>query len=126
MSSRHELLYAASHERARIEGDEAVVGITFFAQDQLGDLTYVDLPKTGQTLAAGQQMGAVESVKAASDIYSPVSGTVIAINETLNAAPEIINKSPYDEGWIVRIKLSAQPDGLLSAAEYEKRIAAGQ
>ena len=123
MSVRPDLLYAATHEWARVEGPEAVVGITFFAQEQLGDLTFVDLPRVGQTLAAGQEMGSVESVKAASEIYSPVSGTVVAVNEALADAPEKINTSPYDEGWMVRITLSEQPAGLLSAAEYEQRIA---
>lgn len=125
MSVKPELLYATTHEWVRIEGSEAVVGISFFAQEQLGDLTFVDLPKVGQALAAGQEMGSVESVKAAGEIYSPVTGTVVAVNEALMDAPEKINESPYDEGWMARIKLSAQPTGLLSAAEYEKQLAAG-
>ncbi len=125
MSVKPELLYAATHEWVRIEGREAVVGITAFAQEQLGDLTFADLPKVGQTLAVGQEMGSVESVKAASEIYSPVSGTVIAVNESLTDAPEKINTSPYDEGWMIRVALSAQPEGLLSADAYEKHIAAG-
>lgn len=125
MSVKPDLLYAATHEWARIEGPEAVVGITFFAQEQLGDLTFVDLPKVGQALVAGQEMGSVESVKAASEIYCPVSGTVIAVNDTLENAPEKINESPYDEGWMIRVRLSAEPAALLSAADYEKQIAAG-
>ncbi len=123
MSVKPDLLYASSHEWARIEGGEAVVGITFFAQEQLGDLTFVDLPNVGKVFVAGQEMGAVESVKAASEIYCPVAGEVIAINEALNDAPEKINESPYDAGWLIRVKLAAEPTGLLDAAAYEKLIA---
>ena len=113
-------LYAESHERVRVEGDEAVLGITDHAQHSLGDITYVELPAVGDTLASGQEMGVVESVKAASDLYSPVQGEVVAVNEALNDTPELVNQSPYEQGWMVRVKLSAQPDGLLSAADYEK------
>jgi len=123
MSIRPDLLYAPSHEWVRIEGSEAVIGITFFAQEQLGDLTFVDLPAIGAVLVPGKEMGSVESVKAASDIYSPVAGEVIAVNEALESAPEKVNESPYDEGWLIRVKLSAQPSGLLDAKGYEKTIA---
>jgi len=125
MSIRPELLYAPTHEWARIEGAEAVVGITFFAQEQLGDLTFVDLPAVGAVLVPGKAMGSVESVKAASDIHSPVAGEVIALNTVLENAPEKVNTSPYDEGWMVRVKLSAQPSGLLDAKAYEKAAAEG-
>ncbi len=123
MSVPPELLYAASHEWARIEGGEAVVGITHFAQEQLGDLTFVDLPAVGATLAAGQEMGSVESVKAASELYSPVSGEVIAVNEGLADFPEKVNASPYGDGWMIRVRVEGAPTGLLSAAEYEARVA---
>ena len=123
MSIRPELLYAPTHEWARIDGAEAVVGITFFAQEQLGDLTFVDLPAMGAKLAPGKTMGSVESVKAASVLNSPVAGEVIAVNEDLENAPEKVNDSPYDEGWMIRVKLSAQPSGLLDAKAYEKLIA---
>ncbi len=113
-------LYHDSHEWAKIEGDEALVGITFFAQDQLGDITYVDLPAVGDTLEAGDEYGSIESVKAASDLFSPVSGEVIAVNEDLDADPEIVNGDPYEKGWMIRVKLSGQPTGLLSAADYDK------
>lgn len=113
-------LYHDSHEWAKIEGDEALVGITFFAQDQLGDITYVDLPAVGDTLEAGDEYGSIESVKAASDLFSPVSGEVIAVNEDLDADPEIVNGDPYEKGWMIRVKLSGQPSGLLSAADYDK------
>ena len=120
MNNPTNLLYAASHEWVRVEGDEAVLGITDHAQHSLGDITYVELPAVGDTLASGQEMGVVESVKAASDLYSPVQGEVVAVNEALNDTPELVNQSPYEQGWMVRVKLSAQPDGLLSAADYEK------
>lgn len=123
MSVMPDLLYAESHEWVRIEGEEAVVGITWFAQDQLGDLTFVDLPSVGATLAQGKEMGSVESVKAASEIYSPVDGAVVAVNEELRSAPEKVNQSPYGEGWLVRVRLAGAPSGLLSAADYEKQIA---
>lgn len=113
-------LYHDSHEWAKIEGEEALVGITFFAQDQLGDITYVDLPAVGDTLEAGDEYGSIESVKAASDLFSPVSGEVIAVNEDLDADPEIVNGDPYEKGWMIRVKLSGQPSGLLSAADYDK------
>ncbi|MDL2317112.1 glycine cleavage system protein GcvH [Desulfovibrio sp. OttesenSCG-928-A18] len=123
MSVKADLQYVPSHEWVRIEGGEAVIGITHFAQEQLGDLTFVELPAVGAHLEADQEMGSVESVKAASDIYCPVAGEVIAVNEALENAPEKVNESPYEEGWMVRVRLSAQPTGLLDAAAYEKLIA---
>jgi glycine cleavage system H protein len=118
-----DLLYAKTHEWARQEDGEAVVGITHFAQEQLGDLTYVELPEVGQELTAGAEMGSVESVKAASELYSPVTGTVTAVNEELVNNPGLINEDPYGEGWIARVKLSAEPAGLLDAGQYERLIA---
>lgn len=123
MSIKPDLLYAPSHEWVRIEGDEAVIGITSFAQDQLGDLTFVELPAVGDTLSAGKEMGSVESVKAASDIYSPVDGEVIAVNEELDSAPEKVNEAPYDGGWMVRVRLSSKPSGLLDAKAYGEVVA---
>lgn len=123
MSIRKDLLYASTHEWVRIEGSEAVIGITYYAQEQLGDLTFVDLPEIGAALAPCKEMGSVESVKAASDIYSPVAGEVIAVNEALADNPEKVNESPYDEGWMVRVRLSAAPEGLLDAAGYEAQVA---
>ncbi|HJB66603.1 MAG TPA: glycine cleavage system protein GcvH [Candidatus Mailhella merdavium] len=119
MNNPTDILYAKTHEWVRVEGEEAVIGITDHAQHALGDITYVELPAVGDTLAAGQEMGAVESVKAASDLYSPVSGEVVAVNEVLNDSPEVVNQSPYEQGWMVRVRLSSAPSGLLSAAEYE-------
>jgi len=108
-----DLLYSSSHEWVRIQGDEAVIGITAFAQEQLGDITFVETPALGTRLAAGQEAGTVESVKAASEIYSPVAGEVIAANTKLESTPELINQDPYGEGWIFRIRITAAPQGLL-------------
>ncbi|MDR2574678.1 MAG: glycine cleavage system protein GcvH [Desulfovibrio sp.] len=118
-----DILYSKTHEWTRLEGEEAVVGITFFAQESLGDVTYVELPQEGDSLAAGREFGSVESVKAASELVSPVSGTVIAVNASLENAPETLNTSPYGDGWIARVKLSAAPVGLMDAAAYEAHCA---
>ncbi|MDM8546139.1 glycine cleavage system protein GcvH [Candidatus Venteria ishoeyi] len=115
------LKYMKSHEWLRDEGDGTVtIGITEHAQELLGDLVYVDLPDNGDELEAGGECAVLESVKAASDVYSPVNGTITAVNETLVDAPETINESPYEAGWICRIQLSntGQLDGLLDAAGY--------
>lgn len=113
-----ELKYSKSHEWVRIEGDEATIGISHFAQEQLGDLTFVELPAAGDSINAGEEMGSVESVKAASELYAPVSGEVIAVNEALEDAPEAVNEAPYTDGWMLKVKLSSAPEGLLSAEEY--------
>ncbi|EPR34992.1 Glycine cleavage system H protein [Alkalidesulfovibrio alkalitolerans DSM 16529] len=117
-----DLLYARTHEWARIEDGEAVLGITHFAQEQLGDLTYVELPEVGQALTQGEEMGSVESVKAASELYAPVTGEVIAVNEELADNPGLVNEDPYGEGWMLRVRLSADPEDLLEAADYERLI----
>ncbi|WP_105102206.1 glycine cleavage system protein GcvH [Microbulbifer pacificus] len=119
---RSELKYASSHEWARLEEDGTVtVGISDHAQDALGDVVYVETPEVGQTLSAGEEAGVVESVKAASDIYSPISGEVVAVNEELADAPETVNSSPYDDGWFFRIKPSdeSELDKLLDADAYK-------
>ncbi|EHJ46170.1 glycine cleavage system H protein [Solidesulfovibrio carbinoliphilus subsp. oakridgensis] len=115
-----DLLYTKTHEWVRVEDAIAVIGITDFAQEQLGDITYVELPAVGTVLEAGQEMGSVESVKAASELYCPVSGEVVAINEELEATPEKVNTDPFGEGWMLRVRLSAEPAGLLSPEEYEE------
>ena len=120
-----DLLYAKSHEWLQPAGDgTATVGITDYAQNSLGDITYVQLPKVGAVLAAGQVYGVVESVKAASDLYSPVAGTVIAINPALDAAPETVNSDAYQGGWMLKLKLANPADTatLLDAAAYTKLI----
>lgn len=117
-----ELKYVDSHEWIRDEGGGVVsVGITDYAQEALGDVVYVELPEVGDTLNAGEQAGVVESVKAASDIYAPVSGKVVAINEDLEDAPQTVNGSPYGDGWFFKIKLSdpTELDELLDAEDYQ-------
>ncbi|HLI68409.1 MAG TPA: glycine cleavage system protein GcvH [Ktedonobacteraceae bacterium] len=116
-----DLKYTKTDEWVRVEGDEATIGITDYAQDQLGDIVYVELPWDPQPLAAQQKFGDIESVKATSELISPVSGEVIRANETLKDKPELINDSPYSDGWMLVVKLSnpAELDGLMSAADYE-------
>ena len=115
--------YTREHEWIQIDGDVGTVGITDYAQNSLGDIVFVEAPKVGVTLEAGKVFGSVESVKAVSDLYSPVSGTVIAVNEELNSAPEKINTGAHD-AWIVKIQLAkpAEADSLLNAEAYEKFI----
>lgn len=118
--------YTKEHEWVRAEGDVGVVGITDHAQHELGDIVYVDLPKTGTHVDQGKSLGSVESVKAVSDIYSPVSGEVTEINEALAQSPEKLNQDPHGEAWLVKIRMSA-PDELkllLSAADYEAYVGA--
>ena len=121
-----ELKYAASHEWARLEEDGSVtVGITDHAQDALGDVVFVELPDVGDSLAAGDEAGVVESVKAASDIYAPVAGEVIAVNEKLEDEPETVNADPYNDGWFYKLKPSdvAELESLLSAEQYSQQCA---
>ena len=115
-----ELQYLKSHEWVRIEGDIATVGITDFAQDQLGDVVFVELPAIGKVLKQGDNAAVVESVKTASDIYSPVSGEVIEVNSSLTDEPENINAEPYGNGFLFKVKISVQPTGLLTAAAYQE------
>jgi glycine cleavage system H protein len=118
-----DLRYAKSHEWVKLESDGTVViGITDFAQDSLGDITYVQGPKIGAVLKAGDTFGVVESVKAASDLYAPIGGTVVAINSALESAPETVNRSPYQEGWMLKLKPvdAASINALLDAAAYGK------
>ena len=98
-----DILYSTSHEWARIEGDEAVIGITSFAQESLGDITYVELPEVGRVIEASEEAAVVESVKAASDIYAPVSGKISEINDALESRPELVNKDPFGEGWFFKL-----------------------
>jgi len=118
--------YTKEHEWVRAEGDIGTIGITDHAQNELGDIVYVDLPKVGARLEQGKTLGSVESVKAVSDIYAPVSGEVVEINEALSTAPEKLNEDPHGAAWLVKIRLSA-PDEvtrLLSAEDYQKYIGA--
>ncbi|MDO3387945.1 glycine cleavage system protein GcvH [Gilvimarinus sp. SDUM040013] len=122
---RSELKYLPSHEWARVEEDGTVtIGITEHAQDSLGDVVYVETPEVGATVAAGEEAGVVESVKAASDIYSPVTGEVIAVNESLEDEPEQVNSSPYDDGWFFKVKPTdiGELDDALDADGYKAAI----
>jgi glycine cleavage system H protein len=119
LSVPEELQYTRTHEWVRREGDIATIGITEHAQDELGDVVFVELPEVGSGLGAGDSFGVVESVKAVSDLYTPVGGEVTEVNEALNDGPELINSDPYGEGWIVRLRVSDEGE-LLSAADYEK------
>ncbi|MDP2226180.1 MAG: glycine cleavage system protein GcvH [Moraxellaceae bacterium] len=119
-----ELKYAATHEWARVEGDIVTVGITEHAQDALGDLVYIELPEVGDSLKAADEAGVVESVKAASDIYAPVTGEVIEVNAALVDSPEIVNNDPYHDGWMYKIRMTdaAELDDLLSADDYDAQV----
>jgi glycine cleavage system H protein len=121
-----DLKFAKSHEWLKVAADgTALVGITDYAQNSLGDITFVQLPKVGAALKAGESFGVVESVKAASDVYAPVAGTVLEINKALEANPEKVNTAPYTDGWMLKLKLANAADaaGLLSAEDYGKVIA---
>lgn len=124
MDFPEELRYTEDHEWVLVEGDVATIGITDFAQDQLGDVVFVELPEVGDTLEAGKTFGVVESVKAVSDVYAPVSGDVLEINEGLPDEPEALNNSPYEDGWMVKIRLadSSELDSLMDAADYQEFI----
>lgn len=125
MDFPEELKYTEEHEWVQVEDDLAIIGITDFAQDSLGDVVFVELPEVGARVEAGKAFGVVESVKAVSDIYAPVSGVVEEINEDLIDAPEIINTSPYEDGWMVKIRLAdaAEVDELMEAEDYQALIA---
>jgi glycine cleavage system H protein len=125
-----DLRYTQDHEWLRVEGDEATVGITEYAATELGDVVFVELPASGTSLAAAQSFGVIESVKTASDLYSPTGGEVIAVNTALADKPELVNEDPYGEGWMIRVRLSdpeaaGSSDRLMDAAAYRELIAAG-
>jgi len=116
-----DLHYSKDHEWVRVEGDVAVIGITDYAQNSLGDVVYVELPKAGDEFAANESFGSVESVKAVSEVFTPIAGVVAQINESLADEPETVNSDPYGKGWMIRLKMSnaGEVDSLLTAAEYE-------
>lgn len=118
------LLYSETHEWVKVEGDVAVIGVTDFAQSEMGDITYVDMPEADDEVSKDEEFGALESVKASSDLVCPVSGTVIESNEALEDAPELINQDPY-ENWIIKVKISdpAELEGLMDAAAYQAMTA---
>ena len=121
MSVPEELQYTRSHEWVRTEDDTATIGITDYAQEELGDIVYVELPEEGATFDTGDSFGTVESVKAVSDLYSPVGGEVVGVNEALNDSPEKINEDPYGDGWLIKLRVSDEGD-LLSASDYEQLL----
>ena len=115
--------YLESHEWTTTGGDTVRVGVSDFAQDELGDVVFVELPEVGGTVTAGETFGVVESIKAVSDLYAPVSGEVVAVNETLFDRPELVNEDPYGEGWLLEVAVDDEADDLLDPEEYEAQIA---
>ncbi len=120
-----EYLYSKEHEWVRVEGNECVLGITDFAQEELGEVVFVELPESGASFKADDEIGTIESVKAVAEIYTPVAGEVTAVNGALTDAPERVNEDPHGEGWLIRLRIASAADleGLMSAADYEKLIA---
>lgn len=126
MAQPAELLFSKDHEWVRLDGDSATIGITDYAQNALGDIVYVELPKVGSTIAQFSNVGVIESVKAVSDLFTPLSGEVVNVNGELENDPAAVNREPYGQGWLLKIRVS-KPDeaqSLLSAADYEKIAAA--
>ena len=116
-----DLHYSKDHEWVRVEGEQAIIGITDYAQNSLGDVVYVELPKAGDKFAGNEPFGSVESVKAVSEVFTPIAGTVVTISESLADEPEKVNSDPYGQGWVIRLRMDnpAEVDSLLNAAEYE-------
>lgn len=125
MSYPDDLKYTASHEWVRLDGDVATVGITWFAQDQLGDVVYVDLPQVGRAVAKGETVAEIESTKTVSGIYSPLSGEVVEVNESISGSEEQVNRSPYDQGWLFKVRVSnpGEVATLLDSATYQGGLA---
>ncbi|MFC3200198.1 glycine cleavage system protein GcvH [Parapedobacter deserti] len=120
-----DLKYTKDHEWIRVEGEEAVIGITDFAQRELGDIVFVDINTVGEEVAQDKVFGTVEAVKTVSDLFMPVTGTILAVNEKIDSSPELVNQDPYGDGWLVRVKLNDSADvaGLLSAEAYQAQVA---
>ena len=127
MKTPDDLQYTKDHEWVRVEGDSLRVGVTDFAQDALGDIVFVTLPEAGSHLTAGEACGEIESTKSVSDVYAPVTGTVVERNEALDASPELVNSDPYGDGWMLRVRVAdtSQLDDLLDAEAYDALISAG-
>ena len=125
MDVPEDLRYTQDHEWLRTEGDEAVVGITAYAAEELGDIVFVELPELGRSLTKDEALGVIESVKTASDLFAPVAGEVVAVNEALADSPELVNSEPYEGGWMVRLKMedAAAAEALMDAAAYRESIA---
>lgn len=122
MNVPESLHYTKDHEWIKIDGNIATVGITDFAQGELGDIVYVDITTLGQTVAQHEVFGTVEAVKTVSDLYMPVAGKVAEVNKALEANPEKVNEDPYGDGWMIKVELSSKPEGLLSASQYKELI----
>jgi glycine cleavage system H protein len=119
-----DLLYHSDHDWARVQGDDATFGITWFAQDALGEVVFFQPPEAGSTVTQGQPYAEIESVKAVSDVFAPLSGEVVSVNEALSDRPETVNDDPYGEGWLVKVKLSdpSETDSLMSASDYQASL----
>lgn len=124
MNFPQELKYTKDHEWVKIEGDVATIGITEFAQKELGDIVYVEVETVGETIEAGEVFGTVEAVKTVSDLFMPLSGEILEFNEELESSPELVNESPYEGGWMVKVKISGDTSDLLDAAEYAELVGA--
>ena len=125
MANPQNLLYSKDHEWAKIEGNVATVGITDYAQNALGDIVYVELPRVGQTVAEHASIGVVESVKAVSELFNPIAGEVVEINEALDRDPAAVNRDAFGDGWMYKVKFDGAPADLLTASEYDELVAAG-
>ncbi|WP_262249707.1 glycine cleavage system protein GcvH [Parapedobacter soli] len=125
MTFPKDLKYTKDHEWIRVSGEEAIIGITDFAQRELGDIVFIDVDTVGNEVAQDEVFGTVEAVKTVSDLFMPVTATVLEVNEKIDGSPELVNQDPYGEGWLVRVKLDnpADVEGLLSAADYEAQVA---
>lgn len=122
MNVPENLLYTQDHEWVRLEGDEAYVGITHFAQSELGDIVYVEIETVGEEIAAGAVFGTVEAVKTVSDLFMPLSGEILELNDQLEGNPELVNSDPYGEGWMIKVRVTDRGDHLMSAAAYRELI----
>lgn len=124
MNLPNDLLYSKEHEWVKVKGNTALIGITDFAQSELGDIVYVELPKVGATIQKGEPFGSVESVKTVSELYAPINGKVISVNEALGDSPEEINDSPYEDGWMIEVEIADESElkNLLSAEQYQESI----
>jgi len=118
-----DLLYSEEHEWLRLEGDVAIIGITDFAQDQLGDIVFVDLPTVGDSVTAGSVIGELESTKSVSELYSPVDGEVVEVNQDVADDPSLVNSAPFEGGWLFKVRVTEEPADLLTADEYDTHIA---
>jgi len=127
MAHPSDRVYSKEHEWVMVDGDVATIGISHFAQDQLGEVVYVDLPSVGDTLTAGDSFGEIESVKSVSELFAPVSGDIVEVNSSLDDSPETVNQDPHGDGWMVKLSLSdaTQVDALMSAEEYDAFITEG-